>query len=207
MAQVKNLSKLQRMVIIAVLAAIIVFLMLSGLGYIPTGFGFTITILMIPVAVGAILLGPAAGAILGGVFGATSLATCFLGMDVLGVALLAISPWKTAIVCIVPRVLVGFLCGWIYRALCKIDRTKIVSYGAASVCAALLNTALFLTSLFLLFGSDSAVTQFTGGSPNLFLLIGTLGGINAIIEAAACLILGTAIAKTLDVVMRKSLRI
>lgn len=207
MAQVKNLSKLQRMVIIAVLAAIIVFLMLSGLGYIPTGFGFTITILMIPVAVGAILLGPAAGAILGGVFGATSLATCFLGMDALGVALLAISPWKTAIVCIVPRVLVGFLCGWIYRALCKIDRTKIVSYGAASVCAALLNTALFLTSLFLLFGSDPAVTQFTGGSPNLFLLIGTLGGINAIIEAAACLILGTAIAKTLDVVMRKSLRV
>lgn len=117
MTQGKKLSKLQYMVITAVLAAIIVFLMFSGLGYIPTGFGFTITILMIPVAIGAILLGPGAGAILGTVFGLTSLATCFLGLDALGVALLAISPWKTVIVCLVPRILVGYLCGLIFKAL------------------------------------------------------------------------------------------
>lgn len=204
MTQVKKLTNLQRMVLIAVLAAIIVFLMLSGLGYIPTGFGFTITILMIPVAIGAILLGPAAGAILGAVFGLTSLATCFLGMDVLGVALLAISPWKTALVCIIPRMLVGFLCGWIFRALNKVDKTGIVSYGIASVSAALLNTALFLTGLWLAFGSDPAVTQYTGGSSDLFVIIGAFGGVNAIVEAVACLILGTAIAKTLDIVMSKS---
>lgn len=202
MTQVKRLTNLQRMVFIAVLAAIIVFLMLTNLGYIPTGFGFTITILMIPVAIGAILLGPAAGAALGAVFGLTSLATCFLGMDPFGVALLAISPWKTALVCIVPRV--GFLCGWIFRALRRVDKTKIISYGVASVSAALLNTALFLTGIWLAFGSDPAVTQYTGGSSNLFIVIGVLGGINAIVEAVACLVLGTAIAKTLDVVMSKS---
>ena len=204
MTQVKRLTNLQRMVFIAVLAAIIVFLMLTNLGYIPTGFGFTITILMIPVAIGAILLGPAAGAALGAVFGLTSLATCFLGMDPFGVALLAISPWKTALVCIVPRVLVGFLCGWIFRALRRVDKTKIISYGVASVSAALLNTALFLTGIWLAFGSHPAVTQYTGGSSNLFIVIGVLGGINAIVEAVACLVLGTAIAKTLDVVMSKS---
>ena len=204
MTQVKRLTNLQRMVFIAVLAAIIVFLMLTNLGYIPTGFGFTITILMIPVAIGAILLGPAAGAALGAVFGLTSLATCFLGMDPFGVALLAISPWKTALVCIVPRVLVGFLCGWIFRALRRVDKTIIISYGVASVSAALLNTALFLTGIWLAFGSDPAVTQYTGGSSNLFIVIGVLGGINAIVEAVACLVLGTAIAKTLDVVMSKS---
>ena len=204
MTQVKRLTNLQRMVFIAVLAAIIVFLMLTNLGYIPTGFGFTITILMIPVAIGAILLGPAAGAVLGAVFGLTSLATCFLGMDPFGGALLAISPWKTALVCIVPRVLVGFLCGWIFRALRRVDKTKIISYGVASVSAALLNTALFLTGIWLAFGSDPAVTQYTGGSSNLFIVIGVLGGINAIVEAVACLVLGTAIAKTLDVVMSKS---
>ena len=204
MTQVKRLTNLQRMVFIAVLAAIIVFLMLTNLGYIPTGFGFTITILMIPVAIGAILLGPAAGAVLGAVFGLTSLATCFLGMDPFGVALLAISPWKTALVCIVPRVLVGFLCGWIFRALRRVDKTKIISYGVASVSAALLNTALFLTGIWHAFGSDPAVTQYTGGSSNLFIVIGVLGGINAIVEAVACLVLGTAIAKTLDVVMSKS---
>lgn len=204
MTQVKKFTNLQRMVLIAVLAAIIVFLMLSGLGYIPTGFGFTITILMIPVAIGAILLGPAAGAILGAVFGLTSLATCFLSMDVLGVALLAISPWKTVLVCIIPRTLVGFLCGWIFRALNKVDKSRIVSYGVASVSAALFNTALFLTGLWLAFGSDPAVTQYTGGSSDLFVIIGALGGVNAIIEAVACLILGTAIAKTLDIVMSKS---
>lgn len=74
----------------------------------------------------------------------------------------------------------------------------------ASVSAALLNTALFLTGIWLAFGSDPAVTQYTGGSSNLFIVIGVLGGINAIVEAVACLVLGTAIAKTLDVVMSKS---
>ena len=211
MTQGKKLSKLQYMVITAVLAAIIVFLMFSGLGYIPTGFGFTITILMIPVAIGAILLGPGAGAILGTVFGLTSLATCFLGLDALGVALLAISPWKTVIVCLVPRILVGYLCGLIFKALngkiLKGRKTDLLSYGIASVSAALLNTLFFFVALWIFFGSDPAVTQYTGGSSNFFVLIGALGGINAIGEAVACLILGTAIAKALNMVMKRASKI
>lgn len=199
----KTTTKVQKMVLSAVLAALLIFLMISGLGYIPTGFGFTITILMLPVAIGAILLGPAVGAFLGFVFGLTSFATCFLGMDPFGVALLAISPWKTAVVCLVPRILCGWLCGLIFKGLQKIDKTQFLSYGVASVSAALLNTFFFLFALWIFFGTDPAVTQYTGGSSNLFLLIGALGGVNALIEAASCLVLGTAITKALAVVQKK----
>ena len=38
--------------------------------------GLEITLIVIPVAVGAVTLGPAAGAILGGVFGITSFIQC-----------------------------------------------------------------------------------------------------------------------------------
>lgn len=192
-----------RMVILAVLAALIVLLMLTGIGYIPIGPGFTITILSLPVAVGAILLGPSAGAILGAVFGLTSFATCFLGMDAFGVALLAVSPFKTAVVCLIPRILAGFLCGMIFKGLEKIDKTCFISYAVSSLSAAALNTVFFLGALWLLFGSDPTVTQYTGGSSNIWLVFVVLGGINAIIESAACLILGTAITKSVAVATKK----
>ena len=46
----------------------------------------------------------------------------------------------------------GLLCGWIFRGLARIDKTKIVSYVVAGLSGALLNTIFFMSSLILLFG-------------------------------------------------------
>ena len=59
------------MVQIAMLTAIILILAFTPLGYIRTG-GLEITLIVIPVAVGAVILGPVGGMILGAVFGITS---------------------------------------------------------------------------------------------------------------------------------------
>ena len=56
----------QDMVQLSVLIAILLLLELTGLGMIKTA-GLEITIMLVPVIVGAIVMGPAAGALLGGV--------------------------------------------------------------------------------------------------------------------------------------------
>ena len=90
---------------LAVLIAIELLLEITGLGYIKTGF-LSFTIMQVPVIVGAIVLGPLAGAILGTAFGLTSFWECF-GKDPLGVVLLGARPFSTFILCVVPRLLMG----------------------------------------------------------------------------------------------------
>ena len=64
------------MVEMALLIAIILIMAFTPLGYIRT-FGLEITLIVVPVAVGAVTLGPTAGAVLGAVFGITSFVQCF----------------------------------------------------------------------------------------------------------------------------------
>ena len=67
----KNTFTTKKFVELALLVAIIIVLAFTPLGYIKT-LGLEITLIVVPVTVGAITLGPAAGAVLGLVFGLTS---------------------------------------------------------------------------------------------------------------------------------------
>ena len=101
------------MVELAVLLAVLILLEVTGLGMFRT-FGLELTILQIPVIIGAIVLGPAAGAALGCAFGLLSFWECF-GKSVVGAELLAINPLLTFLVCVPTRTLMGWLCGLIFR--------------------------------------------------------------------------------------------
>lgn len=195
-----------KMVQLALFIAIIFLMAFTPLGYIRTP-GLQITLLAIPVAVGAIILGPASGAILGGAFGITSFIQCF-GMDPLGAAFLGINPVGTFLLCMVPRILMGGLTGLIFKGLRKIDKTRGLSYAAASLSASLMNTVFFLGSMLLfLYLTNSynfIADKFDIQAGSIIAFIVSLAGINTILEAAVCLILGTAIAKALDVFRKKS---
>ena len=67
----KNKFSTKYLVEMALLVAIILLMAFTPIGYIKTA-GLEITLIVVPVAVGAVTLGPTAGAILGGVFGITS---------------------------------------------------------------------------------------------------------------------------------------
>ena len=144
-----NSTRIGKMVRLAILIAILLLMAFTPLGYIRFG-GLEITFLTVPVIIGAIILGPVEGAILGGVFGLTSFFQCF-GMSPFGATLLSINPVLTFIVCFFPRTLMGLCCGLIFKGLSVIDKTKIVSFGAASLSGALLNTVFFMTSLVVCF--------------------------------------------------------
>lgn len=114
----KNLSsRTQQMVQLAILVAIMLIFAYTPLGYLKVG-AIEITFMVLPVAIGAILLGPICGAILGGLFGLTSFIQCF-GASPFGALLLSLNPITTFITCMVPRILCGWLSGLIFQALLR----------------------------------------------------------------------------------------
>ena len=180
---------------LALLTAIIVVMSFTPIGYLKTPI-VEITFITIPVVVGAILVGPAAGAFLGGVFGLTSFIQCF-GMSQFGAMLLSINPFWTFIICFVPRVLMGWLCGIIFRAMLKCDRTKfkLWAYGVGAFSGAALNTILFVITLVVLFGRTDFILSIGDTLPKL---IAAIVGLNGVIEAVVCTIVGAAVAKALS---------
>lgn len=188
--------RIQKMALAAILTALIAVMSFTPLGYLKIG-TVEITFIMIPVAIGAIILGPWWGMFLGGVFGVTSFIQCF-GYSVFGTALMGINPFYTFLMCFVPRILVGLLTGFIYKGLSKIDKKKYVSVLVSSVSAAVINT-LFFTLLFVLFFNSADISSSPLGldfsSMSIMDLVFLIITTNSIIEIAACGVIGGAISK------------
>jgi uncharacterized membrane protein len=184
-----------KMVRLAVLAAILIIMGYTPLGYLRAG-PVSITFNMIPVVIGAIVLGPAGGAILGAVFGLTSFSQCF-GADPFGVMLLNFNPVMTFVMCVIPRVLAGWLPGLIHKALVKGGKVPAtVSAGVTCLAGSLLNTIFFVSALLLLF-SQTAVIAEAFGTNNVGTIIAILVTSNALIEAAVCTVAGAAVGRAL----------
>ena len=184
------------MVELAVLLAILLMLEITGLGMFKT-FGLELTILQIPVILGAIILGPSAGAILGGAFGLLSFWECF-GKSQFGATLLGINPFLTFLVCVPTRILMGWLCGLIFRAMDrKLAGTKgdFASYVVASLSGALLNTLFFMTTLCLCFYHTEYIQGFASalGAGNVLLFIVLFVGDQGLVEAALCTVVGAGV--------------
>ena len=150
------------MVELAVLIAIILIMAFTPIGYIRT-LGLEITLIVVPVAVGAVTLGPMAGLILGTIFGITSFIQCF-GMSAFGVMLLSINPVFTFIVCVPTRMLMGWLTGLIFQGLRKGSATKKIACPVSCLASPLLNTLFFMGAICILFYQtdyiQSLVTSF-----------------------------------------------
>lgn len=193
-------NRTEKLTVSSILAAIIVVMTFTPIGYLNLGF-VEITFLTIPVAVGAIICGPACGALLGGIFGLTSFMQCFgIGRpSAFGAALLSINPVCAGILCIVPRMLAGFLAALIFKAFK--GKKKNISYAVTSLSTGILNTVFFVTGLIVLFGERNLSTLGLGDS--IIKIIAALVTVNAIIEWAVCLFVGLAISKALDSVLKR----
>lgn len=180
----------RQMVTTAMLCAILLIMSFTPLGYLNIG-PLAISFNMIPVAIGAIALGPVGGMILGGMFGITSFLQCLGigGISAMGVVLFEISPFLAFVQRFVPRLLAGLLSGLVYKAVKKIGNPSVACF-ATGFCAAMLNTVLFMAALILLFGNTEYVQGLIGGQ-NVILFMCTFVGINAVVEMfAASLIVG-----------------
>lgn len=198
-------KQIREMVQMAILIAIMLIFAFTPLGYLKAG-PIEITFMIIPVSIGAILVGPIGGAILGFVFGITSFIQCFTG-SVFGAFLFDLSPVLTFVICLIPRILCGWLSGLLFRSLRKIDRTKVFSYLGASLATALLNTFFFMGSILLFFWHNDAFVSGmeASGLPvdSVWRFLIAFVGINGVVEAAVSFVVGSAIGKALMHVLNK----
>ncbi len=183
----------------AVLASIVVLMAFTPLGYLKLG-AVEMTFIMIPVAVGAITLGEKSGAFLGLVFGASSFIQCF-GMSPFGATLLQINPIFTFIICLVPRILMGYLCGIIYKLLNKVK--KGIAIAVASFVAPVINTVLFMTSLIIFFGKSDYIMGMRAGTENILAFFVAFVGINGLLEIIGTTIIAPPVAIAVENAVKK----
>lgn len=200
MSERRNKEQIRKLTLASVLTALIIVLAFTPVGYLRVGV-VSITFIPIPVVIGAILGGPAMGAVLGAVFGATSFIQCF-GMDAFGTTLFSINPFFTAIMCFIPRILMGLFCAMIFKVLTSKIKNTVITYGITSLSGGVLNTIMFVGFLVLLFGKSDYLSNFGSSIPAI---IGTLITFNAVIEWIACLVIGTAVSRALSALMRHHL--
>lgn len=193
------------MVELALMIAIILLMNYTPLGYIRTP-GLSITLLTIPVAVGAIILGPVGGAVCGLAFGITSFIQAVTGSSAMGAMLVSISPIGYFITAIIPRTLEGWLCGLIFAALYKPAKTRRFSYYIASLACPLLNTLLYMSSLVLFFYHTDYVQGFVTalGVSNPFTFVLAFVGVQGAIEAACCFVIASIVSRALSAALKRA---
>lgn len=186
----------KQLVLLSLLIAILLLMAYTPLGYLNIG-PLAITLNIIPVAIAAIVLGPVGGAVAGAVFGLTSFLQCIGvgGTSAMGAALFSINPLLAFIQRFLPRVLDGFLLGFIYQWFEKITG-RYASCFLTGFCSALLNTVFFMTALILLFGNTEYMQELIGGR-NVIAFICTFVGINAVFEMAASTLITGAVGTAL----------
>lgn len=193
-------AKTQTLTRLAILSAL-VFLLCN----LPIKLGIIeITLGMIPVAIGAITMGATSGMILGAVFGTASLLQCF-GIFIpspFGQTVLSINPFFAVLLCYVPRILMGLLVALIFKAFKK---KNAFAYGTSALMAAVLNTLFFVPLAMLFFWNTDYFKSLCDffGTDNFFLFATAFAGINAVVEAIVCCVLGGAGAKAVDAINKR----
>jgi uncharacterized membrane protein len=152
---------------------------------------------MIPIAIGAMLMGPLAGGILGMVYGFTSLYDAVSGGSAMTAFFFQISPVNTVILCVVLRTIVGVATGWVFRLLRKVDRTKTICYFVGGLAAPVLNTLLFMGYIVIVFYKTEFVQNLVAslGATNPIMFIVLVVGVQGLLEALAGLVIAGSVSK------------
>ena len=180
----------------AIFIAIIFVMRATGLSRIPVG-PLVMTLTMVPIAIGAMLLGPLGGAILGMVFGFTSLYDAMTGASAMTGFFFQVSPFHTVVLCVVTRTLVGAVTGWLFQLLRKLDRQRIWCYFAGGLLAPMLNTIFFMGYIVLVFYQTEYVQKTAAklGAVNPLMFVILLVGLQGLVEWLTGCVIGGGVAK------------
>lgn len=184
----KRKQQTQTLVLAAVFTALVIVLQLLG-SFIRFGM-FSISLVLLPIIIGAATCGYKIGAWLGFVFGFTVLvsgdATAFLVVDY----------WGTIATVLVKGTLCGLAAGLIYKALA--NRNQYLAVMAAAIICPVVNTGIFLLGCKLFFFETikewGAAAGFNNAAAYMFL--GLAGG-NFLFELLTNLILSPAAVRIL----------
>ena len=207
----KAKTNLTYLIELALLVGILLMMNITGLAMIPLP-GQYASIMTVPVAVGAMMLGPLAGGVLGGVMGCISFYTAIKT----GFSTLFLAGYTGGIVVvlsfintIIPRILMGICVGWVYRAASRLDRGNTISYYIGGIADPLLNTLFYMTVLVLIFLNAPTLQALLGEElmskfqDNILLFVAAYVGVQALIEAALGCVISGSVCKALRVVLKQ----
>lgn len=177
----KKRSRASQITGLAMLTAIVVILQFMG-SFIRFG-PFSVSLVLVPIVIGAALYGPSAGAWLGFVFGWVVI----LSGD--AAAFLAITVPGTIITCLSKGILCGFASGWIFSLIEKKSITA--ATAAAGGVSAIVNTGVFILCCMAFFMETITGWAEAAGFENIgrYLVVGMVG-INFLIELGVNIVLG-----------------
>lgn len=190
------------MATLAMFCGILLVIGATGIGFIPLPV-IKATTMHIPVILGAILLGPAAGAVLGGVFGLCSI---WANTTSPGLLAFAFSPFMTteglpgvlkslwiALGC---RILLGVIAGWLWRGLKKVLKQDYLALPVTAAVSTICHTILVMGSIYLLLAQQYAQAKNVAITAVFGLVMGTVTA-SGIPEAIIAAVLVTVIGKAL----------
>ena len=180
----------------AIFIAIIFVMRATGLSRIPVG-PLVMTLTMVPIAIGAMLLGPLGGAVLGMVFGFTSLYDAMIGASAMTGFFFQLSPLHTVLLCVGTRTLVGAATGWLFKLFKGLDKKRIWCYFAGGLAAPLLNTVFFMGYIVLFFYQTDFVQKTAAkiGAVNPLMFVVLLVGVQGLVEWLTGCVVGGGVAK------------
>ena len=194
---------------LALMAAIIVVLANTPLGMIQLPI-IKATTIHIPVILGAILMGPLAGGILGGVFGICSMVSNTVAPVITS---FAFSPFlsttglagavKAIWICLGCRILIGVVAGWLWVGLRRVHLPEMAALPIVGFVGSMVNTVCVMGSIYLLFAQQYAEAQNVGTTAVFGLIMGTVVA-SGIPEAIAAAVLVAVIGKALCAVFRRA---
>lgn len=197
------------MVELALLVALVFVLQMLGsfikIGPLPMSF------VLVPIVIGAFLLGWREGAFLGFVFGVITMVMGIIGVDAFSFMLWQANPFWFVVACLVKATAAGLGAGLIYKGLYKVlgEKYVIVATVIASISAPIINTGIFVAGMLLFFFDTmeglpamfpGVFGQFGGAIEVVFL---GLAGLNFIGEFIVNLVVSPAIVRIIAAVGKK----
>lgn len=190
------------MAMLALLCGVLLVMGTTGIGFIPLPV-IKATTMHIPVILGAILLGPNAGAILGGLFGLCSIWANTTTPNLLS---FAFSPFmsteglvgvaKSLWIGLGCRILFGLIAGWLWILVKKLIKKDYIALPVTAAISTVCHTLLVMGSIYLLLAQQYAAAKNVAVSAVFGLVMGTITA-SGIPEAIAAAILVSVIGKSL----------
>ena len=190
-----NFFSARNIAFLAVLTALVIVLQIWG-SAIPIGVaGLNLSFVLIPITLGAIILGPVAGLFLGFVFGFVVLMSGVTGTNFFTAYVLNDSPFFACVTILLKGMAAGFVAGILYKLISK--KNKYVAVFVSSATVPVLNTALFILGSLCMSGSlntfvSEYMPSFSGRNIMYIIIVGFVS-FNFLVELGINLICAPAL--------------
>ena len=174
----------------AILTALVVVLQLVA-ALVPTPLPFSISLVLLPIVIGAAICGPGVSAWLGFVFGLVVLFTN-------SAAFLAVNPVATIVTVLAKGIACGYAAGLVYKLIEK--KNKYLAVIASAVVCPIVNTGVFLIGCFLFFFKTIEGWGLGLGYQNAieYIFIGMIG-VNFLVELATNIVLSPVVLRIINI--------